>query len=149
MPHRKGGLWIDRISREIPGFNERSLNLEDLYKRCDTHHMFISEMPMRRLHGCSFYDEDEQPCLLINSLLNEAERIVAGWHEFAHLLLHTPDGSVFCSTGNLWNHSKTEAQAQTIGVLALIPQTMLHEDLSGYPRKIVMYRHQVWQTLQM
>lgn len=144
MPHGSG-WWIDRISHEIPGLNEQILNLDALYKHCAERKFFAGERPLRKLHGCSFINTQGQPSLVINSLLREAERIVAGWHEFTHLLLHSLEERVFCSTGNLWRHSKTERQAETIGVIALLPRKMLTEDLSDYPARIVKYRRDVWQ----
>lgn len=145
MPLSTGRLWIDRLSRELPGFNEQPFNLLDLYRFCEQRGVLAEELPMRRLHGCSFY-EDGDAFLMVNNLLSEPERIIAGFHELAHLLLHEPD-DVFCSTGVLRNHRKIERQAQIVGVIALLPIRKLHEDLSDYPRQIVEYRQQIWWEL--
>lgn len=149
MPHVEGSGWIDRLCREIPGLNDRVLTLDDLYQYCAARDFFVLESSMRKLHGCSFLARDGQPSMVINSLLREPERIVAGWHEFTHLLMHSTTSSVFCSTGNLWRHTKTERQAQTIGVIALLPLKILSDDLSNYPAKIVKYRREVWQEYRM
>lgn len=145
MPHH----WIDRIGHAIPDLNSRVLNLDDLYQYCDSQNYFAIERQLQRLHGCSFLGSDGQPSMVINSLLRESEKIVAGWHEYIHLLIHSPKDNVFCSTGNLWRHGKTEQQAQTIGVIALLPCKMLSEDLSDYPAKIVKYRMQIWQNFKI
>lgn len=79
---------------------------------------------------------------MINSLLGEVEGVIAGYHELAHLLLHEP-GETHCSIGDFCNYRKTERQAQTISVIGLLPQKMLGEDLSDYPRQIVEYRQEI------
>jgi Zn-dependent peptidase ImmA (M78 family) len=142
MPHT-GKLWMDRLSQEVPGFNQRPFTLDDLHEYCFLNGIFADEVALRRLHGCCFY-RGERPCLVINELLSNHEKIVAGYHELAHLLLHNIGQEVFCSTGNLWNHSKIERQAQIAGLVALLPRTMLDQDLSDYPRKIVEYRREIW-----
>lgn len=143
MPHI-GRWWIDRIGHAIPDLNDRVLNLDILYQYCEAKEYRATERPLRRLHGCSFLSNTGRPSMVINSLLGEQERLVAGWHEFIHLFSHSPKDNVFCSTGNLWRHTRTEAEAQTVGVLALLPRKMMYEDLSHYPQRIIKYRRQVW-----
>lgn len=119
--NRRDGLLIARFSERIPSFNQRRLSLTDLFEICEEQEYCVIEMPLRKLHGCSFYDDDGQPCLILNALLPDGEKLIAGWHEFAHLYDQAPTPSVFCSTGNLWNNRKNERQAQVIGLLALMP----------------------------
>lgn len=118
---RRDGLLIARFRERIPGFNQRRLSLTDLFEICEEQDYCVIETPLRELHGCSFYDDDGQPCMTLNVLLPEGEKTIAGWHEFAHLYDQAPTPSVFCSTGNLWNNRKNERQAQVIGLLALMP----------------------------
>lgn len=150
---RKGGgegLWAARFSRRISGFNHRSLGLTDLYRECERRGIFADEIPLRRIHGCSFQDEDRQPCLLINALIAEPYRVVAGYHELAHLLDHPPDPGVLLSTGSLWNRSKAEFQAQAVGVVALIPRELIEKldfgelaEEYAFPRDLIMFRAQI------
>jgi Zn-dependent peptidase ImmA (M78 family) len=144
------GLWADRFSQRIPDFNLRPLGLSDLYKECERREIFADEIPLRRIHGCSFQDEDGQPCLLVNSLIAEPYRVVAGYHELAHLLDHPPDPGVLLSTGSLWNQSKAEFQAQAVGVVALIPRELIESfdfgelaEEYGFPRDLIMFRAQI------
>jgi Zn-dependent peptidase ImmA (M78 family) len=138
-----GKLWMDRLSQELQGFNQRPFTLDDLHEYCHWHGIFADEVRLRRLHGCCFY-QGEMPCLIVNELLSAPEKIVAGYHELAHLILHDIGQEVFCSTGNLWNHAKVERQAQIVGLCALLPRPMLDHDLSEYPRQIVAARRRVW-----
>ncbi|HYE72758.1 MAG TPA: hypothetical protein VEF04_05480 [Blastocatellia bacterium] len=143
-------LLFERFKRRIDGFNQRPLGMDDLYQECEKRKIFIGENPFRRVHGCSFYDDDGQPCLIVNSLIAEPYRIVAGYHELAHLLDHAPDPEAFLSLGSLWNNHKLEFQAQMIGVVALIPkELMLHFDFAeleteyGFPRDLITLRAHV------
>ncbi len=147
MPHT-GKLWMDRLSQQLEGFNQRPFTLDDLHQYCYTHGIYADEVRLRRLHGCCFY-HGQVPCLVISAGLSPMEKIVAGYHELAHLLLHEVGTEVFCSTGNLWNEVKIERQAQIAGVIALLPRTMLNQDLSDYPRQLVAFRRRVWLELRM
>lgn len=111
---------IQRFEARLRGFNLRSLVLDDLLHECERRDIFVDLVPFQRIHGISFHDKG-QPCLLVNSLLTDAEKIIAGYHELTHLLDQADDVSVFLSLGNLWNHSKAERHAQTVGVIALMP----------------------------
>ncbi|MGH9764681.1 MAG: ImmA/IrrE family metallo-endopeptidase, partial [Blastocatellia bacterium] len=75
-------------------------------------------------HGCSFH-EGGRPFIYINSLLSHPEQVIAGFHEFHHLTDHALNTDVFLSTGNLWNRSKYEYQAQVVGVLAYMPDPLV------------------------
>ena len=111
------GRFLDRIA----GFNDRQLTLADLAELCDRKGIELVQMPLRSLHGCALY-QDGIPFLYINSRLNASDKVIAGFHEFCHLTDHALEVGVFKSTGNLWNLRKLERQAQTIGVLAWMPE---------------------------
>jgi Zn-dependent peptidase ImmA (M78 family) len=71
--------------------------------------------------------------MFINDSLSLSEQIVAGFHEFAHLLFHPLDCCDFTSDAFAWNLSKAERQAQSVGVISLMPTSqivgMMTEDL--------------------
>jgi Zn-dependent peptidase ImmA (M78 family) len=75
---------------------------------------------MTHLHGCAFYEQGV-PYLFVNNRLPRTEQIIAGFHEFAHLVYHSIDDCEFSSDSLLWQLSKIEHQSQTIGVLAAMP----------------------------
>jgi Zn-dependent peptidase ImmA (M78 family) len=116
-------LLLERARARIENFNRQQLLLEDLFAHCDDRHIEIVWQPMRRAHGCSFYEQDE-PFICINPLVSPAEQIIAGWHEYLHLVEHVPDVVTF-STGTFFNLSKMEYQAQVIGVMALMPDPLV------------------------
>jgi len=141
----RGGL-VGRFAALVPGFNERALDLEDLAAICDRVGIEVVEVPLRRYHGCAVY-VDGLPFLYLNSLLAPPEKIIAGWHEFAHLVDHPPDLRVFTSTGGLWNLGKADRQAQAVGCLALMPDAEvwglnLPEIMERYgvPRQVAEFR---------
>lgn len=139
-------LLIARFTDLIPGFNQRALGLSALYDQCKRYGLTLRELPFRKYHGLSFHLGDV-PFLYINTLILPAEQIIAGWHEFAHLMYHPDDACVFTSQGSLYRLSKAERQAETIGVLALMPDTeawglSVPELIERYevPRKIAEFR---------
>jgi Zn-dependent peptidase ImmA (M78 family) len=91
----------------IPGFNERALDLQAIYEQCERYGLVSRELRFRRYHGLSFHLEGV-PFLYINTLVLPAERVIAGWHEFAHLMYHPDDACVFTSKGSLYRLSKAE-----------------------------------------
>ncbi len=119
-----GSQLIDRFSRLVPGFNRRSLALDDLYGLCDIHNIDVVHLPLRRVHGIAF-EEDSYRCMYINRLLRIPFQIIAGFHEFCHFDYHTVDSRVCLSMGGLANLSKRERQAQAVGVVALMPAPLI------------------------
>jgi Zn-dependent peptidase ImmA (M78 family) len=116
-------LLLERARRRIEDFNRESLGLEDLYHHCDDRHIEVVSMPLRTGHGCSFY-RGGFPYIFINPLVSKAEQVIAGWHEYLHLMEHVPEQATF-STGTFFNLSKMEYQAQVIGVMALMPDPLV------------------------
>lgn len=110
-------------------------------------------MPLRRLHGCSFPDEEDpdRSVLWVNSLLTEPEKIIAAFHELTHILMHPPGQGAFASTGALWNRRKIEQEAQSVGIVALLPLPAILgravweiEEAFGVNRKVARWRLQLF-----
>jgi Zn-dependent peptidase ImmA (M78 family) len=146
MKAENSSMLIERFRRRLPGFNVRRFCLRDLYDLCSYRGIDIIQMPLRALHGAAA-EEDGYQYIFINSLLQNTEKIVAGFHEFCHLTDHVLDVDVFHFTGSLWNVNKYERQANIIGVLALMPapsiQGMTVEDIMrqfGVRREIAEFR---------
>lgn len=125
MHSRPHHALIRRFESRVNGFNRQPLTLDDLWFECEQRSILADQFPFRRIHGMSFTDGDGQQCLLINSLLSVPEQVIAGFHELTHLIDQADDVSVFLSLGNLWNHGKAERQAQTVGVIALMPDRLI------------------------
>jgi len=117
-------MLIERFRSHLPGFNQHSFTLPDLYDICEAIEVRVRRLPMRRLHGCSFVEGGEV-YIYINSLIRGPEQVIAGFHEYCHVVDHCFDVEVFQSTGGLWNLTKRERQAQIIGVLALMPAPLI------------------------
>lgn len=142
---------LSQFTRLVPGFSEVRLSLDDLAIECDRRGIDLIEIPMRRLHGCSWTDEFG-PCIYLNRLVPIQQRTIAGWHEFAHLQLHLTDSQVLMSAGSLRNRGKFEREAETIGVIAFLPlaliQGMSAETIAatfGLPKKTANFRLQVYE----
>jgi Zn-dependent peptidase ImmA (M78 family) len=132
---RGSPMLVERFRYRLPGFNRRTFTLRDLFDICDEINVRVKSLPMQLLHGCSFVESGEV-FLYVNSLLARPEQVIAGFHEYCHITDHCFGVEVFQSTGNLWNLSKREYQAQIIGALALMPATMI----SGLTVVEIMYQ---------
>jgi Zn-dependent peptidase ImmA (M78 family) len=141
---------IERMGRQIAGFNERPLTLDDFYRECDRRGITAEEVRLRQLHGFALYDGGT-PGIVLNSLLGAPDRTVAAFHELTHVLDQVPFPHVCMSRPDNWNRSKQERQAQAVGLVAVIPRRLLI-DLTldeiaaeyGYPRRLVAERMQLW-----
>lgn len=119
-------LTIERFERRIPGFNRRSLSLDDLTFLCDLLNIYYDLLDVSPLHGCSLLENGEH-FLFVNEKLTYPLQVIAGFHELTHLLTHPMDSlRLHKSTGGLWNLDKQERQAQTVGMIALMPSPLVY-----------------------
>jgi hypothetical protein len=144
-----------RAGSRIPEFNKRSLRLCDLCRICDEFSIQVVQWQMRRLHG-SAYEEDGYRFIFINPLVSYAEQIVAGFHEFEHIISHVGNGEVCQSSGDTLRLSKQEKQAQMVGVIALMPITVVYgmsvEEMMGEfdaPRKLAEFRFSIFRDYRI
>lgn len=117
-------LLFERARHYIEGLNVEQQTLGNLCHACEDRRIEVRRLPFRRAHGCSFY-EGGQPFIYINSLLSIAEQTIAAHHEFVHIQEHAFEVEVFHSTGDLWNLSKYEYQAQAVGAVAWMPDPLI------------------------
>jgi len=115
-------LLLERFMRRIPGFNERRQTLKDLTFLCDVLDIYFDLLEIAPLHGLSVAEKGEY-FLFVNSHLPPSLQVIAGFHELAHILDHPLNAHQV--NGHLWNYDKLERQAQTIGVVALMPGPLL------------------------
>lgn len=118
---RNSRLLIDRFEARIPGFNRFSLSFYYWVEVCDAYGVKVLQRPMRILHGLAMQGK-KRPYIIINSTLTGPEKVIAVGHEFTHITDQILETSLFLSTGNLWNLSKFDRQAQIVGVVGLIPE---------------------------
>lgn len=149
---RKGtSLILETLSQLIPDINRRSLTIEDFYQDAARFGIRAREMPLREIHGGSVYYRG-RPYIRINRLLSPPEKVIAGYHELTHILAHAPELAPFMSSGSCWNHGRDERDAQTVGVIALMPSAavvgreieVLMEEF-GVKREIAEYRLQLFK----
>jgi hypothetical protein len=140
-----------KAGSRIPDFNKRSLRLSDLHRICDELSIQVVQWQMRRLHG-SAYEEDGYRFIYINPLISYSEQIVAGFHELEHIVSHVGNGEVCQSRGDTLRLSKQEKQAQMVGVIALMPITIVYgmtvEEMMrefDAPRKLAEFRFKIFQ----
>src|SRR5262249_28635755 len=114
-------MLIERFMARVPGLNRFRLAFVDLLASCDAYGIVVIQQPMRVLHGSAIHSST-RPYIMINSHLSGPEKVIAGFHEFTHIIdQEVPENSYRLSTGNLYNMSKSERQAQVVGVIALMP----------------------------
>jgi Zn-dependent peptidase ImmA (M78 family) len=104
----------------IAEFGRRSLTYQDLESECIKRDICLYEVPMRRLHGLSWTDDDGA-FICLNRNLYPAAKLLAGWHELAHILLHPTERHLLASRGDLWNRRKEESEAHAVAAIAVCP----------------------------
>jgi Zn-dependent peptidase ImmA (M78 family) len=104
----------------IAEFGRRSLTLHDLERECASRSITLFEIPMRRLHGLSWTDEDGA-FICLNKNLYPASKLLAGWHELFHVLLHVTQKRLLASRGEFWNRAREEAEAHAMAAIAVCP----------------------------
>ena len=143
---RNSRLLIERFESRIPGFNRFSLSFSYWLEVCDAYGIRALQRPMRLIHGLAM-QASQRPYIVINTCLPNVEKIIAIGHEFTHIIDQELDTSVFLNNGNLWNTRKYQRQAWIIGIVGLMPETVV-EGLSifdlmrqfGVRREIAEFR---------
>ena len=140
---------IDKLQREIPGYNESPLTLSDFDALCQREGIvtFEHKMPAR---GWLFV-KDGIPVIVINKNLSSGHRAFVGFHEYFHHEFH-PGGHHYYRKLGLVN--KIELQASTMAAIAIIPTDRLAIDLKkgeslgdkyDIPKYLVDFRLRVYE----
>lgn len=116
--------FLDRFAEEVAGFNVRSLCLRDLEQQCEARNIDFIIRPLRTLHGIAI-ELHEFDFVYVNSLIPDPLKTIAGFHELFHILHHIGDTKRCLSTGGVSCLSKNEFQAQVVGVVALMPDSLV------------------------
>lgn len=107
--------------REIVDFGQRSLTMTDLSRECDARGISLFEVSMTAIHGLAWSNEGHTS-LCINKNLYPEAKLLAGFHELGHHLLHIIDQQMRRSRGRWTNDDKMEAEADAVAVIALMPR---------------------------
>lgn len=112
---------LSRVAAQVRDFNRRPLHFTDFEIECARRDICFYECRLRRLHGCAWSDTDGTFICLNANLYPEA-KLIAAWHELAHVLLHPIDRAILLSRGRWSNIAKEEAEAEAVAVIATLPQ---------------------------
>lgn len=130
-------MHVPRIFRVL-GWNERPLTYEDFLWACDELGILL-QRPHMRTPGM-YFDRRGRQIISLSSRLQGVELWRVAFHELAHSQLHAPGLRCFCPR----SVSKAEAEADDLGVTAVLDDGTLYRVMSGelhdYPQKIVRAR---------
>lgn len=119
-------LIIKRLIEFIPHLNSRELTEDDFYKLCRREKVAVREMPLKENIYGYYTNLKGKSYIVINRNLSKMRWLEVAFHELGHHYLHAPvPQSVFFNSQDLTH--KQEVEAQTLALLALIPQPILQE----------------------
>lgn len=114
---------MERFAEWIPGWGKRQLCLADLSDYCERQQIELVEYPLEDADGYALW-VSSVPYIYVANHLRGPEKVITGYHELAHILYHPSHPEVFKRTGDLWNWSKCDRQAEIVGVLAWMPEVV-------------------------
>lgn len=120
---RSDRFLVERFTTWLPGWNRRQLQLEDFELLAAGLGVTVVEAELEEADGYAFW-VDGSPYIYLKAKLSYAKKVIAAYHELAHILYHPADRGVFKRTGrDLWNWSKCDRQAEIVGAIAWMPDT--------------------------
>ena len=111
---------LSRARAQIAGFGIRPLTFSDLSRECDVRGIILGEIGMTELHGLAWTNEGRTH-ICLNKFLYPEAKLFAGLHELAHSIFHVTDQQMLRSRGCGTNDDRTEAEADAIAVVAMLP----------------------------
>ncbi len=118
---------VRRLEREIPGYNLRPLDLDDLDGLCEREGVVLVRHPFPGL-GLTFRRHGH-PVIAVNDTLPAGHAAFVGFHEYFHHLFHPGTAHYYAGSPNWLN--KIEAQASVLAALAVWPTPLLVRDLEA------------------
>jgi Zn-dependent peptidase ImmA (M78 family) len=119
-------LLAESISRLKVRWNERPLTEEDFHRLCKRHKVTVQEMPLR-VSGF-YYCVMGRHFIAIDSKLTRAKKLFVMFHEFAHYLLHAPDGAATANYHGVGRRDRKEIEADAFALCALMPKAWVESD---------------------
>lgn len=119
-------LLAETISRLRVRWNERPLTEEDFNRLCKRRKVTVQEMPLR-VSGF-YYCVMGRHFIAIDSKLTRAKKLFVMFHEFAHYLLHAPDGSATANYHGVGHRTRKEIEADAFALCALMPRVWVESD---------------------
>jgi Zn-dependent peptidase ImmA (M78 family) len=120
---RSDRFLVERFTTWLPGWNRRQLQLEDFERLATGLGIAVVEAALDEADGYAFW-VDRSPYIYLKENLSYAKKVIAAYHELAHILYHPADRGVFRRTGrDLWNWPKCDRQAEIVGSIAWMPDS--------------------------
>ena len=116
-------LLIDTISRLRIDWNKRPLNEDDFHRLCKKHKIIVEEIPLR-VSGF-YYSVLGKHCIAIDSKLPRQQKLFVMFHEFAHFLLHAPEGTATANYHGIGKRTRKEVEADAFALCAIIPRAWI------------------------
>lgn len=116
-------LLIDTISRLRIDWNKRPLNEADFHRLCRKHKIIVEEIPLR-VSGF-YYSVLGKHCIAIDSKLPRQQKLFVMFHEFAHFLLHAPEGTATANYHGIGKRTRIEVEADAFALCAILPRPVL------------------------
>lgn len=130
------------------GWNRRVLTFADFEAACEHCEILLILKRFEPL-GEYYIDYYGQDVIVLDNGMVEPMRSMIAWHEFGHALMHVP-GHYHGFNG------KAESQADFIGLVALIPDTLLRRysdgeisEQYGYKLPLIQYRRDVARYMKL
>jgi Zn-dependent peptidase ImmA (M78 family) len=116
-------LLIEKIFRLSIDWNKRPLNENDFYRLCKKHKVAVEEIPLR-VSGF-YYSVLGKHCIAIDSKLPPQKKLFVMFHEFAHFLLHAPEGTATANYHGVGRRTRKETEADAFALCALVPRNWI------------------------
>ncbi len=145
-------LFADKFSAIDRRWNSAPLTEDDFFRLCRKHRVTVQEMPLRV--GGFYYCMLGRHYIAINSKLSPREKLFVMFHEFAHYLLHAPDGGVTANFHGIGRKTRKEFEADAFATCALIPRPMIERrtpqeliEEDGLPEDLVSARIELYTVV--
>jgi Zn-dependent peptidase ImmA (M78 family) len=116
-------FFLEKIEALKVGWNQRRLTEADFYALCRRHKITVQEMPLEV--GGFYYSVMGGHYIAIDSKLAPDKKLFVMFHEFAHFLMHAPDGGVTANFHGVGRKTRKESEADLFAAVALIPRIWL------------------------
>ena len=145
-------FFADKFSAVDKRWNTTSLTEDDFFRLCRKHKVTVQEMPLRV--GGFYYCLLGRHYIAVNSKLRPQEKLFVMFHEFAHYLLHAPDGGVTANFHGIGRKTRKEFEADAFAACALIPRPMIESrtaqeliEEDGLPEELVSARLDLYSAM--
>lgn len=115
-----------KFSDVLPKWNKAPLTEWDFRRVCRRHGVTLQEMPLT-VSGF-YYSVLGQHFIAVDRRLSPAKKLFVMFHEFAHHLLHVPDGQATANYHRIGERTRKEKEADAFALCCLIPRTWLESE---------------------